>query len=185
MMNFLKTSAVAAVVAIAPMAASAVTIADGGSTVITSSESYTGLVAVDGGAGMWTHKFEADFATVSGADATVDVSVVRGVRDTFNDAAGNSTLSVSWLAVDGMQIFSTDASADIDSLETVLTTTFGEDPDNIRYLKFNWDQSIAGNGFDFSVDVNVDDVAPVPVPAAGLLLLTALGGAAAMRRRAK
>lgn len=180
MLNFLKTSAVAAVVATAPLAASAVTIVDGGSTLITESETYTGIVVANGGPGMWIHKFEAEFG--SATSATADVSVVSDVRDTFNNANGRSTLRVQWLAADGMMVLENDR---INTLSTQLSTGFGDDPDNIRYLKFRWNASEAGNGFDFSVDVDVEDVAPIPVPAAGLMLLTALGGAAALRRRAK
>lgn len=43
-----------------------------------------------------------------------------------------------------------------------------------------------GNSFEFAVldlDAPEPDVAPVPVPAAGVMLLTAFGGVAALRRR--
>lgn len=41
-----------------------------------------------------------------------------------------------------------------------------------------------GGGTGFTISVTGEAVAPVPLPAAGVLLLTGLGGLAAMRRRA-
>ena len=61
--------------------------------------------------------------------------------------------------------------------ETLLATVFTA-PNLTQSLVFSWTGSKNGAGFDVEVAAAV-----VPVPAAGFLLLGALGGIAALRRR--
>ena len=86
---------------------------------------------------------------------------------------------MSWIAVsDSFVLASTIVTPPVVSLGTnfAFCGILCED-DSKQWLEFSWDDSVKGAGFDFEV------AAPVPVPAAGLLLLAALGGLAALRRR--
>lgn len=179
MFNFMKTSAVAALIAAAPFAASAaiVVMEDFDDTM----QSYAAVagntylssdIEGDGGAGMWRAKLIAD----SPVGGVASASILSGTLSAFEG------LQMSWLAADGMQIGTTLAgpvAIEAAPLITTLATDFS-DPNLAQFLKVEWTNSTAGVDFDIQVDI-----AAVPVPAAGLMLLTALGGAAAMRRRAK
>ena len=81
---------------------------------------------------------------------------------------------MSWIQVDGMVTL---AEVPVVVGTTELSTTFTA-PALTQYLEFAWDDSTGNGGFDVEV------TAAVPVPAAGLMLVTALAGAAALRRRA-
>lgn len=71
----------------------------------------------------------------------------------------------------------------IDNSSATSTVSFGGGPFNTLTILDTTQTNLALGGFDIdSVRVNV---AAVPVPAAGFLLLSALGGIAAMRRRNK
>jgi hypothetical protein len=176
MLNLLKTSAVAAVVAAAPFAASALTvIEDGGTYEVIPGETYLSTeVQGDGGAGSWMAKFfypapEPDSSLPAEARATIDAATLSAF----------SGLTISWLDADGMvgSVLSGPEAVVAFPGQTVLATVF-EAPDFEQYLQIDWTGSTAGVDFDVVVEV-----AAVPVPAAGLMLLTALGGAAALRRR--
>jgi len=173
MLNLLKTSAVAAVVATAPIAASALTvITDGSVNEVIAGELYLSSdIQGTGGAGEWSAKFfypapELD----SSLGATVSASILPGTLSAFEG------LTLAWHEVDGM-IGDVLTSAAVAAGVTTLDTTF-EAPNFDQYLVVSWTDST--DGVDFDVEVQV---AAVPVPAAGLMLLTALGGAAALRRR--
>ena len=173
MLNLLKTSAVAAVVATAPFAASALTvITDGSVNEVIPGELYLSSdIQGTGGAGSWSAKFFYPAPEIdSSLPATVSASILPGTLSAF------SGLTIAWHEGDGM------IGAVLDSVAvaagvTTLSTTF-EDPNFDQYLVVSWEDSTAGVDFDVEVQV-----AAVPVPAAGLMLLTALGGAAALRRR--
>lgn len=175
MLNLLKTSAVAAVVATAPFAASALTvISDGSVNEVIAGETYLSTdIQGDGGAGSWMAKF---FYPAPELESSLDAEVRATIG--VSTLAAFSDLTISWIAVDGMvetQLAITDVIAFPD--QTVLATTFAT-PNFDQFLKVEWSDSTAGVDFDVVVEV-----AAVPVPAAGLMLLTALGGAAALRRR--
>lgn len=175
MLNLLKTSAVAAVVATAPFAASALTvITDGSVNEVIPGELYLSSdIQGTGGAGSWSAKFfypapEPD----SSLGATVSASILPGTLSAF------SGLQMAWHEADGMMsVGGVLDSVAIAAGVTTLDTTF-EAPNFDQYLVVSWEDST--QGVDFDVEVQV---AAVPVPAAGLMLLTALGGAAALRRR--
>ena len=174
MLNLLKTSAVAAVVATAPFAASALTvITDGSVNEVIPGELYLSSdIQGTGGAGEWSAKFfypapEPD----SSLGATVSASILPGTLSAF------SGLTMAWHEADMMMVGPVLDSVAIAAGVTTLDTTF-EAPNFDQYLVVSWEDST--EGVDFDVEVQV---AAVPVPAAGLMLLTALGGAAALRRR--
>ena len=175
MLNLLKTSAVAAVVATAPIAASALTvITDGSVNEVILGELYLSSdIQGDGGAGEWTAKFFYPAPEdTSSVPATVSATIGAGTLSAFTG------LTMAWHAADGMMTVGAElSSADVAAPQTILATTF-EAPNFDQYLVVSWEGST--DGVDFDVEVQV---AAVPVPAAGLMLLTALGGAAALRRR--
>lgn len=154
--------------------ANAVTVIDNGDSVIIGpggDTEFIGNVTSSGGAGMWQVEFSA------GADplfSTASATIGNIVAGTFTN------LVMQWIAVsDGVVL----ASAPIVVPVTTLSTTFTDNgmmgrDDNPQYLKISWDDSLFGAGFDV-------EVSAVPLPAGGLLLLTALGGVAALRRRRK
>lgn len=165
MFSRLKYLAVAAVVAMTPLVASAATlIVDGGTYTIGNAEDeFFGNVDAFGGAGSWTVVFNADADPVT-ADASATIG--RIVLGTFNN------LTMSWLGF-GDTVLST---INVAQGSTLLSTVFTI-PDLTQKLVFNWTGSRNGAGFDVEV------AATVPLPAGGLLLLGALGGIAALRRR--
>lgn len=131
---------------------------------------FIGLVTASGGAGSWQVEF----------DAIVDPLLASALATIGgNQLSTFSNLVMSWVAVsDGFVLASTSVTPSSISLDTTFSAcgVFCFD-DSKQWLLFTWDDSMKGAGFDFEV------VAPVPVPAAGLLLLGALGGLAALRRR--
>lgn len=171
MLNMLKTTAVAAVVATAPFAAAAATFIPNGATVVfDNGDVYGAAGGVDaaGGAGMWMATFTPSSTVELPADALA-VATIESVN-----LSGFTNLTIQWAYEDGS------AASPIVLGDNALATTFEAAPaaSNTQKLIFAWDNSVAGASFDASVTI-----AAVPVPAAGLMLLTALGGAAALRRR--
>jgi len=154
--------------------AGAVTVINDGDTVdITSNSVFIGDVDATGGAGSWSVTFNA---LTDPLLATATASLTNVVAGTFSD------LVMSWIASSDDFVLATttiDENNLSPSLSTVFTDNgvFGGD-DNPQYLLITWSDSLAGASFDL-------DVAAVPLPAGGLLLLTALGGMAAVRRRRK
>jgi len=173
LMNKITTIAAAGVLAAGlATAADAVTIvSENGSYDISGLEQFIGGVVASGGAGSWEVRFNSLFDPLS-AMATATVGNI--VAGTFTN------LQMSWVAVsDDFVLASTPITPPTVSLATVFTVNgiLGGDDIN-QWLRFTWDNSLAGANFDFEVQVSA-----VPLPAGGLLLIGALGGLALLRRR--
>lgn len=80
----------------------------------------------------------------------------------------------------GTLSFTIDASTDTASSTTAFAGSVASD---MFRLRFREESSGADNFRLFSSEITVNGVAPIPLPASGMLLLGALGGAAALRRR--
>ena len=163
-----------AALALSATAAEAVTVVtENGIYNISYGDEFIGGVDASGGAGTWMVQFDAtEDPLAAGATATL-TNIVAG---TFTN------LVMSWIAVsDSFILATTSVAAGETNLETVFTFTgiLGGD-DTRQWLVFSWDNSLAGASFDFDV---VAAAAPVPLPAGGMLLICALGGLAALRRR--
>ena len=163
----IKTLALAAVVAAAPVAASAMTIAVGGGTGTYllgdcpgGASMVIGDVTAAGGAGSHSVSFESCSEPSTG---TANASVTVAVGGTFSD------LTVAWSGGEGPV-------AVVSGGITTITTQFtaGNNPQD---LIFAWSDSLANASFDY-------DVSAVPVPAGFLLLGTALAGLGFARRKA-
>ena len=165
MFNRLKYLAVAAVIALTPVVASAATlIVDGGTYSIGHTENeFFGNVGAVGGAGSWSVVFNADTDPVN---AEASATIGRIALGQFKN------LTMSWLDA-GSAVLST---INLARGETLLATVFTA-PNLTQSLVFSWTGSKNGAGFDVEV------AATVPLPAGGLLLIGALGGIAALRRR--
>lgn len=173
MFEFVRNTflAATAAVAIGSTAAEAVTVVvQNGTYGIGYGDGFIGDVEASGGAGSWLVRFDAEEdPLLAGATATIG-SLVAG---TF------SNLVMSWVAVsDGFTLASTPVTPPTVSLSTVFSFDGIQGGDDTsQWLIFTWDNSLAGASFDFEV------AAAVPLPAGGLLLIGALGGLAALRRR--
>ena len=166
MFSKIKYLAVAAVLALSPVVAAAATlIEDGGVYDIgyAEQEFFGNVIAGKKGAGSWSVVFNADNDPVNSmASATID-------RIPLGQFKG---LTMTWLGAMN-QVLSTIVLAEG---RTFLSTVFTA-PDLSQTLVFSWTGAKRGAGFDVQV------AATVPVPAAGFLLVGALGGIAALRRR--
>ena len=119
-----------------------------------------------GGSGMYMVTFNASSAT----SALAEVTIGPLVASTFSE------LMMKWVDDEGAEISSTG----ITPIETFLGTVF-MDPDSLsQSLVFSWSDSLVNAGFDFEVEVS-----PIPLPAAGLMLLTGIAGLGAIRSRRK
>lgn len=157
----------AAAIALAPVAASAVTFVNDGETHnITSGDEFIGNVVGAGGAGSWEVRFDSLLDPLNGIAAATIGPIVSG---TFTN------LVMSWISVATGTVLSTVAVVP-DSVS--IATTFVSPDDLSQYLNLSWDNSLASAGFD--VEVNA-----VPLPAAGWLLVSALGGMGYLSRRRK
>jgi hypothetical protein len=122
------------------------------------------VMGSSGGAGM----YQVTFNSTSAGSAEARVTIGEIVASTFAD------LTMSWVGGDGT--VSTDVSPVVTSLGTLFV-----DPDALsKTLVFAWSDSLIASGFDFEVEIS-----PIPVPAAGLLLLTGIAGLGALRSRRK
>jgi hypothetical protein len=172
MTNLLTAGAVAAVVSLGSGAVEATTVVvQDGVYDIGYGDLFVGVVLSAGGAGSWTVTFNA---IVDPLLAGANASITSGMLSAFEN------LTMSWVATsDGFLLNSIGVETELVSLSTEFTTDgiFGGN-DIGQYLIFSWTDSEAGAGFDFDVTA-----AAVPVPAAGFLLVGALGGLVALRRR--
>ena len=120
--------------------------------------------------------FSAGAVTVTGAGGTYDINsdtLFTGSAIDLDGGAGSHVVTFYSLVdpVDGQ----VNASITLGILGTFTDLTVSW-YDTITDLVISWSDSTAGVEFDF-------DVSTVPLPAGGLLLLTALGGLGISRRR--
>lgn len=173
MLNFARSAflGVVAASALGVASAEAVTVvSENGVYNIGYGDEFIGGVEASGGAGSWLVQFDAtEDPLLANASATIG-KIVAG---TFTN------LLMSWVAVsDGFLLNQANVLAPGVTLDTIFASigVFGGD-DSRQFLIFSWDDSLDGAEFDFEV------AAAVPLPAGGLLLIGALGGLAALRRR--
>lgn len=145
-------------------------IQNGDIVTISYGDEFFGNATAAGGAGSFTVQFNATSDPIFAAASATIGNVVAG---TFKN------LVMQWIAVsDNFVLASTAITPFVTTLPTVFTfcgVLCGDDTQ--QWLFISWTGSKAGAGFDVEV------VAAVPLPAGGLLLLGALGGLAALRRR--
>lgn len=143
---------------------------DGDIVTIDYGDTFFGNVDTVGGPGSFTVQFNALSDPIF-AQASATIGPV--VLGTFTN------LVMKWVAVsDLFTLASTSIAVGTTSLSTVFTlcgVLCGDDTQ--QWLIVSWDDSLNGAGFDVEV------AAAVPLPAGGLLLIGALGGLAALRRR--
>lgn len=159
-MKALALFTVAAV--IAPLGVSAAVVTEGGGPYDVSSEAlFTGVAVSDaGGAGSYILDFFTPGVTI---DAEADAAVTQAtVNQSFTG------LSMSW--VDGLALNTIVSASGVDTLSTVFDMTFPT-----QQLRFDWTDSVAGQGFRFDV-TTTGGVSTIPVPASLLLLLSGIGG---------
>jgi len=174
--------AIGAALALSPMKVDAATISmtDGGSTLnigpgptlnFASSAADTGA----GDAGHWEYTFGLTVEGTGFGTASISVNNFKSFVNpviSWLDSSSNvlGSQSVDPVLLGNTMVGFAELATDFTS-PNLLTQTF----------RLSWDDGTAANaGFDVSVDIN-----PVPLPAGGLLLLTALGGVVALRRKRK
>ena len=152
--------------------AQAVTFIDDGDTeAISGGDTFFGIVYDadgDGSDGTWTIKFNSVIdPLMAEAIATINGPLIALYKD----------LVVSWVGADGTSVLTSTPVTGATSLSTTFTV-----PNMSQFLRFSWSSSPvtgerpASGGFDVTISA-------VPVPAAGFLLVGALGGLVALRRR--
>ena len=171
MISGLKYIAAAAAFAFAPLAASAATELVGGESVDILADSYFFDGTYDVGDTGETLTFTFTNSSASTAAVTIFGTTVLQNTAAFTDGVDIDFGPLSYDIAEGDSMISEDSFIIAAGASVILTVQFGD----------VIDAGIAPGGqadIDFTVEA-----ALVPVPAAGLLLLTALGGMAWTRRR--
>lgn len=171
MLGGIKTAALGAAavaaLSVAPAIATPILVSNGETHSISAGSEFIGDVKTTGGAGTYEVQFDS---TQDPLLASALATIGKIVAGTFTD------LTLSWVsAIDNSVLASIAVTPDV----TSLATNFNSGPPDVlkQKLIFSWtNSSVPGAGFDF-------EVAAVPLPAGGLLLLSALGGIAVIRRR--
>ena len=127
---------------------------------------FSGLVTAAGGPGSCTVEFDSLASTPGLAEATINANTLN---------FGFSNLIMSWWSIATSSVIST---TPIGVGSTSLATLFIYPSDADQLLIFEWDGSVKGAGFDYTVDIS-----PVPLPPAALLLVSGLLGIGALSRR--
>jgi hypothetical protein len=152
--------------------ARAVTVVDHGDIVTTGIGSETEFIGdikgrPSGGPSSW----EVQFDSTDPGDASALVTLSSVVASTFTD------LMMSWINTADSSVLS---STPITPIDTTLGTMFAA-PDKLsQILSISWSSSSPDPRVGFDVTV---EVAPIPLPAGMLLLLTAVGGLGVMGAR--
>ncbi len=157
-------------VTVAPLGASAATIAvqGGGPYDVTSDSLFTGIVeSTADGAGSYILDFFTPGPTV---DAIADAAVTEATTN-----SSFTGLTMSW--IDGLNLNTLVSAAGVDTLSTSFNTVFP-----VQQLRFDWTDSVNEAGFRFDVETTV---AAVPLPASILLFGSALAGLGIFGRRRK
>lgn len=176
MLDFMRAAGVATALLMTPVAASAVTLdpantmADGGTyDILAGPYFFDATFVADDVAGM----FEFQFTNTSATTQTVGVTWGTVLQGTLEFLGG---VAASWL--NGQSATVAQGVTGTFQISTVLAA--GQ-TDTLRVV-YGDPKAIFENGKG-NIDMAVAAVAPVPLPAGGLLLLGALGGMAALRRR--
>lgn len=163
-------AALAAAVLMTGSASALTSVTQGGSYDINSDNLFYGAAASNGGAGSYSVNF---FSLVDPTRAQSNASVTLNILGTF------SGLTMSWVQAGTNTVLnSTAILAGVTTLNTLFTA-----PNLSQSLVFTWtDSQLSKSGRPVTFDF---DVSSVPLPAGGILLLTALGGLGIARRRFK
>ncbi|MDO5706197.1 MAG: VPLPA-CTERM sorting domain-containing protein [Paracoccus sp. (in: a-proteobacteria)] len=175
-------AAVAATLAVAAPAAQAATytIVDGGSYTVTGSDVYTGTMDLwlAGAPGSTTGpgQVSATFTIPTSGSAVGELALTQYGASLFTG------LTASWLDAATSAVLATTG---VGAGNNTLATTFGGSNPLTQTLLLKWDSLLvptSENQSQLNPDV-IFQVAPIPLPATGLLLVGAIGATAMLRRR--
>lgn len=168
----MMAAALTAAVVMAGSASALTSVSAGGSYDITSDNAFIGSVSSFGGPGSYSVNFTSPIDPLVG---TANASVTIKVLGAFTG------LTMSWVDANTNTVL--DATSVLGGVQTTLKTLFSSvSPNSLsQNLVFSWaDSQATTNGGPITFDF---DVSAGPLPAGGVLLLTALGGLALTRRR--